>query len=789
MIPSKLQSANKYFVEKNFESACLLYEKCFPSKISELSKLISKQKSLAHIYRNYLLSLKQLGKLSKLRKILYEIKAYSPIGSFLWETHGLKLDKEGDETQPLLTIIVPIHNSGQYLDHCIQSIRAQVYDNFQLILVNDGSTDNSSSIIAKHAAVDTRITVITNEKGSGNPGTPRNQALAIATGDYIGFVDSDDWIDSDFYSQLMSLALNNSADIAFSGGFYNHLSNGQVNRRTYSTIGFDDPTSSRFKIHDSFMIWDKVFKRSLLNMFDIRLGETKAAVDVSFIFKAYYYAATVAYDDNLIGYNYRRESESSVTVAHRKNSNCEFEFQAFRAIREWSKQNEIASYYDSAIDIKLVSSLMYTLKMVDESHFENVFGRVKQAFSTVTPSVLKAYCIASKKWWQFKEFEFVLNHDAAEVSQFLKDKEKAALEKKKLSLISPRYNLEGSNPGIIFFPCWMVNNPYQKLLYQALNKEYDISVQGFDNKALCKDVIDAANGKFKFIHLHWLHNFFDIDDVSVLENTLSTLRYAKKEGFEIIYTAHNIVSHDSEYPTEEKICRAQILDLVDHALVHGDAAKELLEREFSFDNKKTHLVPHGTYGDFYGALPAKKQARNTFGIPNSATVFLFFGNIKGYKGIFNLLSSFRDIRKERSDVYLIIAGRILDSDLMPKLANVTSDDHIIFRPGFIQNHEVAQYFSCADLCVLPYEAVLTSGAAMLSLSLKCPILAPSIGVLPEIVSEDTGMLFNGFDEMKELLLEYRADEKESERWNFEEFLINYDWNNLVKNIPFLMENN
>ena len=86
----------------------------------------------------------------------------------------------------------------------------------------------------------------------------------------------------------------------------------------------------------------------------------------------------------------------------------------------------------------------------------------------------------------------------------------------------------------MFFPCWLTNNPYQKLFYQALNEHFDLAVEGYDQKGLRKELIDRKKDKFKFIHLHWLHNFFDFKDPSVLENTIEALSYAKQNGFEII---------------------------------------------------------------------------------------------------------------------------------------------------------------------------------------------------------------------------------------------------------------
>ena len=785
MVNDVLLSANKAFSEQNFSDARAIYEQCFPSNVKELANILVDKPIFKHVYRNYLYSLAFEGDIDNIERLMYEYKAADPHDTIVTSTKGLPTLDSRQEA-PLLSIIVPIHNSGQYLDFCIQSIREQEFADFELILINDGSTDSSAEIIERHTAEDPRIIVLTNLQASGNPGTPRNQALAIAKGVYVGFVDSDDWINRDFYSKLMSTALESNADIAFSGGFNNHEASGRVSKRTYNGEGFNNPNSSRFKTHDSFMIWDKVFKRSMLEMFNIRLGETKAAVDVPFVFAAYYYAANVVFNDEFIGYNYRRESESSVTVAHRKNSNCEFEFQAFSNVREWANDNNVADYYYATIDIKLVSSLVYTLKMVSDDYFDGVFGKVKELFTDVDAVSFKNYCVQNQKWWLYKEFLKVRDHSAKDVQEYLKEKEEAAKAKTVEQLITPRYQLEGKNAGIMFFPCWLTNNPYQKLLYQALNENFDLAIEGYDQKGLRKELIDRKKGKFKYIHLHWLHNFFDFEDPSVLLNTLEALNYAKQNGFKIIYTAHNICSHDSENAEDEKRYREQILSLVDHSLAHGELAKQRLITEFEVPADSIEIVPHGTYGDFYGEKINKIQAKEKFGIPAQSTVFLFFGNIKGYKGIFNLLSRFHSLREKRNDIYLIIAGRVLDQELMPELTKQTMDSNILFRPGFVQNDEVIDYFSSADLCVLPYEQVLTSGAAMLSVTMRCPVLAPSIGILPEVVTPEIGLLFDSFDEMQvkmEMVASGEVGFSKGEQ--FDKALETYDWNNLAKRISFV----
>ena len=114
--------------------------------------------------------------------------------------------------QKLISIIIPVYNVEQYLDRCIESVVQQTYKNIQVILVDDGSTDKSGKMCDEWAKNDKRITVI--HKKNGGLSSARNAGIQKATGDYIGFVDSDDWISLDMYRTLFDLCEKYNADIA-----------------------------------------------------------------------------------------------------------------------------------------------------------------------------------------------------------------------------------------------------------------------------------------------------------------------------------------------------------------------------------------------------------------------------------------------------------------------------------------------------------------------------------------------------------------------------------------------
>ena len=115
----------------------------------------------------------------------------------------------------ILTVIIPVYNTEQYVKKCVESITAQSYANLEIILVNDGSTDSSGEICDEFTQRDGRIKVI--HKNNGGVVSARKAGLEAASGDYIGFVDSDDWVDPQMYENLYKTMMEFDADMVSSG--------------------------------------------------------------------------------------------------------------------------------------------------------------------------------------------------------------------------------------------------------------------------------------------------------------------------------------------------------------------------------------------------------------------------------------------------------------------------------------------------------------------------------------------------------------------------------------------
>lgn len=118
-------------------------------------------------------------------------------------------------SNPLISVIIPAYNIADYLPRCLDSVLGQTYGNLEVIVISDGSTDGTNDIIKLYAGKDKRIVPVFKEN-SGVSDT-RNKGLDIATGDYIGFVDGDDYIESDMYEILIKNALEYNADISHCG--------------------------------------------------------------------------------------------------------------------------------------------------------------------------------------------------------------------------------------------------------------------------------------------------------------------------------------------------------------------------------------------------------------------------------------------------------------------------------------------------------------------------------------------------------------------------------------------
>lgn len=171
-----------------------------------------------------------------------------------------------------ISVIIPVYKVEEYLPRCLDSIISQTYKNLEIILVDDGSPDKCGKICDEYAERDERIRVI--HKENGGVAKARNTGLDAATGDYVGFVDSDDWIENDMYELLMKNALSYDADISMCGERIYEEEKCVTSRKNKKTEVLDRTgTKKRVVVGGSMgLIWNKLIRRSVLKniRFDIK---------------------------------------------------------------------------------------------------------------------------------------------------------------------------------------------------------------------------------------------------------------------------------------------------------------------------------------------------------------------------------------------------------------------------------------------------------------------------------------------------------------------------------------
>ncbi len=171
-----------------------------------------------------------------------------------------------------ISIIVPVYNDCVYIKRCLDSLINQTYRDLEIIVVDDGSTDNTPQVLEEYAQKDNRIKVIT--QTNAKLGAARNTGMNVATGEYISFVDSDDWVDDNYYEMLHTAITKNNSDVVVSSSIREKSSTKFTyclkydEEKTYTNT---DDIIRVLKMPPYWFVWGRVYKRELVN--DLRFEE------------------------------------------------------------------------------------------------------------------------------------------------------------------------------------------------------------------------------------------------------------------------------------------------------------------------------------------------------------------------------------------------------------------------------------------------------------------------------------------------------------------------------------
>ena len=161
-----------------------------------------------------------------------------------------------------VSVIVPVYNAEKYLKRCLDALRQQTFSDIEIICINDGSTDDSQKILDEYIARDKRFIVI-NKKNSG-VSAARNDGIKRACGEYIHFMDADDFIDSDYYERMVDMAQNTGADMVCSGLLTNTKYARDIKYKSCFTVrGIYNKLRRTYALTDGY-VWRYLFKTEFI---------------------------------------------------------------------------------------------------------------------------------------------------------------------------------------------------------------------------------------------------------------------------------------------------------------------------------------------------------------------------------------------------------------------------------------------------------------------------------------------------------------------------------------------
>jgi glycosyltransferase involved in cell wall biosynthesis len=313
---------------------------------------------------------------------------------------------------------------------------------------------------------------------------------------------------------------------------------------------------------------------------------------------------------------------------------------------------------------------------------------------------------------------------------------------------------------VLFLPDYGKGNPYQRELARELGA-HGVTVVGA--RAPKRNPLGLLNSWWqakrpRVVHLHWTHPYLGqrasgrharwrVARATLFVAQLMALRLIRVR---IVWTMHNLGIHE-ERPDERLnvAIHRQLIRNAGAVIAHCQAAVRAAVETYALGDgaaAKLKVIPHGSYVDVYGPLVDRAVAREQLGLPADVKLFVFIGGVRAYKGITELIEAIRALPPDTA-ARLIVAGRAFDeaeADAVREAAG--EDERITLRLEFIPDEELPVLLGAADAVALPFRDILTSGSAILAMSYGRPVIAPSLGCLPETLPADGNVLYNPDDE-------------------------------------------
>ena len=302
-----------------------------------------------------------------------------------------------------VSVIVPFHNVDKYISKCLTSLMYQTLEDIEIICINDASTDNSKDIVLEYAKNDKRIRLLNVDTMSGQS-YARNLGIEIASGEYIGFVDSDDWVELDMFEKMYNQAKLGDTEITMCQAqlyddkeqrFYtdDYYSLKNLERFGNNVFSFEETKDDILNIN--VVLWNKIYKREFLNSINVKFEEGYIYEDMLFFFETYLKANRI----NILWeapYFYRQNRSFSTMQNSDKKvyDRIPMVEKTYRVLEQApffkEKKAEIVSW--------LVDDIFHRYTLLEDKYYEDYYPKMKALFQSIELSdedraeLAKSYC-------------------------------------------------------------------------------------------------------------------------------------------------------------------------------------------------------------------------------------------------------------------------------------------------------------------------------------------------------------------------------------------------------------
>lgn len=292
----------------------------------------------------------------------------------------------------------------------------------------------------------------------------------------------------------------------------------------------------------------------------------------------------------------------------------------------------------------------------------------------------------------------------------------------------------------------LITNPYWLLLMEGLKAQGCTLVEPaqYSLRWLWQN-----KNNVNILHFHYVQQFY------AYEQHYARLRWVfrmwrnfiflRQWGYKTVFTVHNLIP---SFPLKpywiDYLGHYIVANRADKIIVHCNKARESFIKMYHRRNE-INLIEHPNYIGIYENKLSKTQARKLLGYEDTQLIFLFFGGVRPNKGVERVIRAFSKLKNP--NCRLLIVGKGSSEEYVRQLEKLAlKDERIELRAAsFIPDDEVQGYLNAADVVVLPFSGILTSGSAMLALSFGKPVIAPAMGCLPEELG-DAGLFYDGSED-------------------------------------------